>query len=782
MAFLEFCLPLQLIIKTLECINLTSIGKIPICDLFLLSPVELVNVCCLLLSLMTVDKDTIQGGHYEYNELYCCLYFLLQEIIQRGCPQDIFMGLLTTWNFRYKWFYDFLATEIVLLFALVPVFYDQVGKNTRVNNILTLATGDIDFATDIAEMIQGRNCQKEDKESLRAAASELVIQRVYQCKRRINRNYKSKQQFSFPLKTNKLLPCKSISELILASDRLHQGIRRSPRKRLSLTHSAKSKEPCRMPALGDYLLTASQIMGQIVRLPNPLVAEIQADVFLADNNSFLTDGELNTCRYYAYVDLHQLEWDEVLGYWKLPTSLAKGCTAWMTGEEKTLIAMGEGIEEALVKLQVQKKPGRQSMIAKRRIKVAKVEKGHTESKAECINVEHEDEITKSEISLVQLQSEEKQKILLDITSLLTIGQQKVSPESNNDCNPEVIPSETAASMEYAILSEMQDEQISPEKQPENLPPCQTSCFEALESEIPEISGKTRALLKYANRSSKKLPQPDKSRREIEVTIPIISLDHCLSELHNTDLMCSLPSKSDPICASRKHPHHRKGKKIFSPIQPQSNENQLESTSCKRTQQGKHESKPKRERKMKRKPQIITRIMSAAESGTGQTELEAQLTNYFAEQTDKLTKTTTWKPIRIHGKGIMSTSPGLDVIGFKKSSPFQLQSEEKDKFLFDAESLLKIKNHRPSSARLSDCKFEVMSATIADSVEISGKLEKCQERYIKNDTAENWYKEYSDSPPQDECMRPDSATSYQEKCMEAWKCFSREKRLSVEDLW
>lgn len=85
------------------------------------------------------------------------------------------------------------------------------------------------------------------------------------------------------------------------------------------------------------------------------------------------------------------------------------------------------------------------------------------------------------------------------------------------------------------------------------------------------------LLSDANRSSKKLPQPDKSRREIEVTIPIISLDQCLSELHNTDLMCSMPSKSDPICASRKHPHHRKGKKIFSPIQPQSNENQVKLT-------------------------------------------------------------------------------------------------------------------------------------------------------------------------------------------------------------
>ncbi|XP_038650013.1 uncharacterized protein LOC119964510 isoform X2 [Scyliorhinus canicula] len=693
MAFVEFCLPQQLIIKTLEGINLTTIGNVPTSDLFLLNPVELVNICCLLVGTVKVDKDTKQGGSNLYDELYLTLHYLLLEIMQRGCPQNILMGLVSKWNFCYKWYCNFLALETVLLFAVVPDFYNYIGRNSRVNNMLTLATGDYDIVTKILEILQGRNSQETGVEKALQQASQLIIQKVhrfYHHKIAHSSKYKREHQVSFVLKASKILPHKSVAELLRSCENLHQGIRSFPHKKASINCSDESEMACKIPAVGDYVLTAPQVMGCVVSLPGSSVVEIKI-VVAADNSSPPNLQGINTDdRHCIYMDLRQLEWDETHGYWKPQIAIGNKFTSWVPGEEVNddLKTTYEATEKAHAEPKINKEQKKQS---------APLKSGTKPFTARYKQI------------VLDKKAKAGRKVAMESwTAIMTHEDAELNM---------LVPAATADLTENPGTSVKQNKQAKKkERQPDCALAYQKKCFEAWQSHAPKIFRNRKAAVKGVNSSRKELPLKNQPTGQSVSTMPMHS---CFQGSCNVDSQSSSSYKPCSICAPSDFPQYRLGRKRFTNVYSYSNQNQE------------------------------------------QTHVEVQSKNFNAEQTDKVTKTETWASIQIKGKGIMSAvGQRSHSAQIGKSSSLLLQSEEKEIIPLDND--VTNENQEAHSGTQDDCKPEAVSAASADSTENLGTTVK-QKKQTCNEGLE-W---------------PDSSSSYQSKCMEAWKNISTETSEQTE---
>ncbi|XP_072368995.1 uncharacterized protein [Scyliorhinus torazame] len=657
--------------------------KVPTCDLFLLNPVELVNICCLLVSTVKVDKDTKQGGSNLYDELYLTLHYLLLAIMQRGCPQNILLGLVSKWNFRYKWCCNFLALETVLLFAVVPDFYDYIGRNSRVNNILTLATGDRDIVTKILEILQGRNSQETGVEKVLQQASQLIIQKVhkfYHHKMAHSSKYK-REQFSVVLKASKILPHKSVAELLRSCENLHQGIRSLPHKKASINCSDESEMACKIPAVGDYILTAPQVVGRVVSLPGSSVVEIKI-VVAADNSSPPNLQGINTDdRHCIYMDLRQLEWDETHGYWKPQIAIGNKFTSWVLGEEATMTTH-EATEKAYAEPKVKQKQKKQS---------APLKFGTKPFTARYKQI------------LLDKKAKAGRKVEMESwTTIMTHEDAELNM---------LVPAATADLTENPGTSVKQNKQAKKkERQPDCALAYQKNCFEAWKSHAPKIFRNRRAAVKGVNSSHKELPLKNQPTGQSVSTMPMHS---CFQGSCNVDSQSSSSYKPCSICAPYDFPQYRIGRKRFTNAHSYGNQNQE------------------------------------------QTNLEVQSKNFNAEQTDKITKAETWASIQIKGKGIMSAvGQRSHSAQIEKSSSLLLQSEEKEIIPLDND--VTNENQEAHSGTQDDCKPEVVPAARADSTENLGTSVK-QNKQTCNEGLE----------------RPDSASSYQSKCMEAWKNISTE---------
>ncbi|XP_072429371.1 uncharacterized protein [Chiloscyllium punctatum] len=590
-----------------------------------------------------------RGGNNLYNELYLTLHFLLLEIRQRGSPQYTPMRSVSKWNMHYKQCCNFLASETVLLFAVVPYFYNYIGKNARVNNILYLATGESDFVIKILEILQGKNSQETGVKKVLEQASEFVIQKVHEFhyhKRTQCCKHKWVRQLSFTLQANKIVPNKSVVEFFQTSENLHQGIRNLPDKTENKTSIKCPDEPevtCRIPAVGDYILTTPHMMGYIVSLPDPFVAEVRMDVVAN------TSSEFNDHKHYIYMDLRQLEWNETQSYWKPKIAMKHRFTSWAPGEEGVdLKFTNEDTQEACEKFKVKKKLKKYS---------AAVNSG-----------------------------------------------------------TKIVPTATSNLTEISGTSKEQKEQAkNKESQPDSA--YEKNCFEAWKRCAPKTLRNRRAVVKNVCGSREKLPLKKQPRRETGRSVPTMPGQHCITRTCNVDSQSSSSYKSHHIYAPQDPLQYRVGRKRFSTVQPHSNQNQE------------------------------------------QTELEVQHANCNAEQKDKLTKAAIWESIQIKGKSLMSTleRDNLQSAEMGKLSYLSLQCEEKEKIPPNIGTKLMDENEKACSESQANCKSKVMSTVFADCIENSQTSEK-QNEEVKNKESFN---------------RPDSVSSYQEECIEAWKSTSPE---------
>ncbi|XP_067894153.1 uncharacterized protein [Heterodontus francisci] len=110
----------------------------------------------------------------------------------------------------------------------------------------------------------------------------------------------------------------------------------------------------------------------------------------------------------------------------------------------------------------------------------------------------------------------------------------------------------------------------------------------------------------------------------------------------------------------------------------------------------------------------------------------------------------------------------------KSSPLPLQCEEKEKLPLGIDAQLMTENQKASLGTQDDWQPKDMPVATADSTENSGTSEKQnkqtkdKEGYTLTYTTGNCCNEHCTLPSHNKYNRPDSASSYQEKCIEAWK--------------
>ncbi|KAK1165250.1 hypothetical protein AOXY_G13736 [Acipenser oxyrinchus oxyrinchus] len=336
MATLEFSLPPELIQDTLRITNLSRIGNVFTPDLFLLTPGQKVNIVALLVGAVKLDKDSKQDGSL-YDQLFLCLYFLLTEMIKGDvCDQRNPQLLVRKCrNSSHKRFQTLLASEVAVLFAVVPAFYTFIRSDCRVGQLLTLATGDHCTAEKVTLMMQRSASQKQGTGQAVELASEYItrqIQESHSSQRHLSANPSHSIQESFILSASNVLPRRAFSAILQSSETLHQGIRNSTWKQAWGQFSGPADHII-MPELGDAVLFGQHNVGRILALLEPSLAHIQMDTVAAPNGSLVVHRGRHINEHYCYVDLTLLEWDGRLGYWKLKGSSGDRITLHDTTEE-----------------------------------------------------------------------------------------------------------------------------------------------------------------------------------------------------------------------------------------------------------------------------------------------------------------------------------------------------------------------------------------------------------------------------------------------------------------
>ncbi|GCC27124.1 hypothetical protein chiPu_0005546 [Chiloscyllium punctatum] len=476
-----------------------------------------------------------RGGNNLYNELYLTLHFLLLEIRQRGSPQYTPMRSVSKWNMHYKQCCNFLASETVLLFAVVPYFYNYIGKNARVNNILYLATGESDFVIKILEILQGKNSQETGVKKVLEQASEFVIQKVHEFhyhKRTQCCKHKWVRQLSFTLQANKIVPNKSVVEFFQTSENLHQGIRNLPDKTENKTSIKCPDEPevtCRIP--GSPVETAITEINQQIQV-------MRCDTQEACEK-FKVKKKLK--KYSAAVNS---------GTKIVPTATSNLTEISGTSKEQKEQAKNKERESIQIK-------GKSLMSTLERDNLQSAEMG--------------------KLSYLSLQCEEKEKIPPNIGTKLMDENEKACSESQANCKSKVMSTVFADCIENSQTSEKQNEEVKNKEsfnRPDSVSSYQEECIEAWKSTSPETSEHTVKSTKSegANDLHEKFIPENQLKRETCRTLSIISLNG-----FTVASKTSLPFKSDNIYGPQNLQLHRKDRKRNSTLHSLSKQNEVKLT-------------------------------------------------------------------------------------------------------------------------------------------------------------------------------------------------------------
>nr|XP_014346199.1 PREDICTED: uncharacterized protein LOC106704219 [Latimeria chalumnae] len=223
MASVEFDLPAQLLLDTLETTKLTNIGKLLNSDLFLLNTKQKVEVVSLLVSAAKLDRDNKQDGSL-YDKLFLALHILLTELILKGFsgqrPPELLVKKCRNPSCRQFW--SLLASEVALLFVIVPSFYSYLGKDSEVGRVLRQATGDARIVKKATHLLQLRG----GSEGTLRPTSEYLTERVQEFhfhQRSLMADPSLSEQASFILTASEALPCRPVPAVLLSSETLHLG-------------------------------------------------------------------------------------------------------------------------------------------------------------------------------------------------------------------------------------------------------------------------------------------------------------------------------------------------------------------------------------------------------------------------------------------------------------------------------------------------------------------------------------------------------------------------------
>lgn len=329
-ASLEFTLPTFLVQETLGAATISGMGGCNTIELFLMPRDHRCQLASLLLSAVKVDRDNKEDGGL-YDKLYLCLYYTISELFKTWHRENPGPTTAKTKraNVIYREYISLLASEVVQLFCIVPVFFDCITKDSGIMRLVSVATSDQEISDKVAALVERIRMQGGTPHRTIEEVAELLISAI-------QRNTKLVLKTKLPmtlsstyiLSTPKALPRRPMSSPVHASFFLTAG-KHSPERAASALpatpHSPRRHvvaPDIKMPTLGDKVLLGPQNMSFIIALPEPDIGLVQMEsipdlskYYKVPNGSVVSFTK-NTEQHFAYVDLTLVVWDRQYGYWK----------------------------------------------------------------------------------------------------------------------------------------------------------------------------------------------------------------------------------------------------------------------------------------------------------------------------------------------------------------------------------------------------------------------------------------------------------------------------------
>lgn len=323
-ASLEFAMPSQLMKAAIESTQLGDLGGVHVFDLFILPREARCSVISLLLSGVKLDKDMGEEGGL-YDKLYLCLYYCVSELLrlchsstskQDGTKsQNPTKKPLSTVSRDSR---CLIAAEVVQLFCVVPQFFHYLNKDVGVMNMILTATADDELSDKLYLITQKTINMMGKQNEMFEEAAEIILRSIQNHALHVlNKTTISSTESSYVLNTwKKAIPRRPASSAMVQSE-YHTTGRSSPDKSGSkLVRVNSSKIATQMQAkLGDKILLGPQTLGRIISIPESDIVLVQMDVIPSETGAMISNTK-NADEHYTYINLDQVYWDNLRGYWR----------------------------------------------------------------------------------------------------------------------------------------------------------------------------------------------------------------------------------------------------------------------------------------------------------------------------------------------------------------------------------------------------------------------------------------------------------------------------------
>lgn len=348
-ASLEFAIPSLLVQQTLDIARLRKIRNVDTMDVFMLPRDVRCRLISLLLGAVKIERDQhIDGG--LYNRLYLCLYDLVADLVRLANGDSIakYQATRKRLDSRKAGYRCLLASEVVQLLCIVPVFFDFIGKDPGVLDLIIVATKD----EMIGEKIKSLSWKIQSEGGGMNKVSREIAEYLLECVKQANAAMSGKKgtdhgklleaekqvssvEPSYVITSKRLLKasherphsCKGSVWSKLQRDDLPNGFKSRASARVMSAVGAKTNQKValyrkriklagRKPVLGDRVEVGHQTYGRLVALPESDMGLVQLETVAAPKFQ-QADYPINYLdQQFLYVDFADINWDCASETWR----------------------------------------------------------------------------------------------------------------------------------------------------------------------------------------------------------------------------------------------------------------------------------------------------------------------------------------------------------------------------------------------------------------------------------------------------------------------------------
>lgn len=353
-ASLEFAIPSVLLQQTLDVARLRKIRNLDTMDLFMLPRDIKCRVLSLLLGAVKIERDQhIDAGFY--NKLYLCLFDLVADLIRLANGDSIvqYQATRKKLDVRKTGYRCLLASEVLQLLCIVPVFYEFIGKDPGVLDLIITATGDCGIGEKmnaISWKVQseggGKNeAAREMAEYLLACIRDTIPTisgKRTKCDSRLAKDQlqcdnSRVRQPSYVITSKRIVkasnqgrPQTCVGSVWSKLQRCEMSTKRGNKAQTTRAASAvglrttgtvaaqqtKPKLIRKKPVLGDKVEVGHQMYGRLAAIPEPNMGLVQLESGAAPKFQQADYPIRQWAEQFIYVDFRNIDWDPVSDTWK----------------------------------------------------------------------------------------------------------------------------------------------------------------------------------------------------------------------------------------------------------------------------------------------------------------------------------------------------------------------------------------------------------------------------------------------------------------------------------